>query len=99
VDLNEFNEFMEESNARARRGRRLARLMFAAALITLGFPAFFFIAAPNGPQGMYLEEPPALGVAAPVVAILGIVIGLAWMIRILRADPEPDSRSWRYRDF
>jgi hypothetical protein len=101
VHLNEINEFMEQSNARARRGRRLARLIFAVAVIPLVVVAFFFVAAPNGPQGLYLEEPQphALAVAAPVIAILGIVIGLVWMVRILRADPEPDAKSWRYRDF
>ena len=26
------------------------------------------------------------------------VIGLAWMWRILRANPEPDSEVWRYRE-
>jgi hypothetical protein len=101
VDLNEFNEFMEESNARARRGRRLARLIFAVAVSPLAVVAFLFVAAPNGPQGMYLQEPQphALVVAAPFIPILGIVIGLVWMVRIFRADPEPDAKSWRYRDF
>jgi len=32
-----------------------------------------------------------------VVALASYFLGLAWMVRIYRADPEPDSRSWRYR--
>jgi hypothetical protein len=35
---------------------------------------------------------------APGIGILGILAGLAWMGRILRADPEPDTSAWRYRD-
>jgi cytochrome c biogenesis protein CcdA len=35
----------------------------------------------------------------PVVAgLASYFLGLAWMVRIYRADPEPDSRSWRYRN-
>jgi hypothetical protein len=29
----------------------------------------------------------------------GMLLGLAWMIRIYRADPEPDESSFRFRDF
>jgi hypothetical protein len=32
------------------------------------------------------------------VAVVLIVVGLIWMIRIHRADPEPDQRAWRYRE-
>ena len=96
----DLNEFMAESNARAKRGRALGRMMIAGALVVLAFTAFLWIAAPNGPQAMFLEEPQlhALAVAVPVVAILGIVIGLVWMVRIMRAHHEPETKGWRYRD-
>jgi hypothetical protein len=97
VDLNEFNEFMEESNARALRGRRLARLMFVPAVMALAVPAFFFIAAPNF-TGMSLQEAGALDVALPFVGVAGLVVGFIWMVRIFRADPEPKTKGWRYRD-
>jgi hypothetical protein len=97
VHLNEFNEFMEQSNARALRGRRLARLMFAAALIPLAVAAFFFVAAPNFTGGFY--DPGPIGLLVPAIGVAALVVGLAWMVRILRADPEPDAKSWRYRDF
>jgi hypothetical protein len=97
VDLNEFNEFMQESNARALRGRRLARLMFAAALIPLAVAAFFFVAAPNFTGGFY--DPGPIGLLVPAIGVAALVVGLAWMVRILRADPERDAKSWRYRDF
>jgi hypothetical protein len=36
-------------------------------------------------------------VALPCVGALGYLVGLGWMIRIYRADPEPDEPTWRYR--
>jgi Flp pilus assembly protein TadB len=90
-------EFMQESNARARRGRRLARAMFAVGLIPLGLAAFFFIAAPNFTSATFAGPGP-IGLIVPAIGVLGTVIGLVWMVRILRADPEPDARSWRYRE-
>jgi len=35
----------------------------------------------------------------PVVAVAIYFLGLGWMVRIYRADPEPDAHNWRYRDF
>ena len=94
----DLNEFMAESNARAKRGRALGRMMILGALVVLAIPAFFFIAAPNF-TGMTLHEPGALLVALPLVGVAGLVIGFVWMVRIFRADAEPDAKSWRYRDF
>ena len=96
MDINEFNEFMQESNARALRGRRLARLMFAVAVLPLAVAAFFFVAAPNFIDGFYNPSP--IGLLVPAIGVAALVVGLVWMIRILRADPEPDAKSWRYRD-
>lgn len=31
-------------------------------------------------------------------AVLIYVIGLAWMVRILRSHHEPETGAWRYRD-
>jgi len=33
------------------------------------------------------------------VGLIVPAIGIAWMIRIYRADPEAGERTWRYRDF
>jgi hypothetical protein len=98
VDL---DEFMAESNARAKRGRALGRMMIYGVLVVLAFAAFLWIAAPNGPSAMYLQEPEprALELALPFVGVAGLVIGLAWMVRILRAHHEPETKGWRYRDF
>jgi hypothetical protein len=93
VDL---DDLMAESNARARRGRLLARQMFGGVVFVLLLAAFLAVAAPNGPSAMF-NDPGLIAIAIPVVGIIGLVVGLAWMVRILRADPEPDAKAWRYR--
>jgi hypothetical protein len=96
VDL---DEFMARSNARAWRGRRVARALFAEAVFMIGFLAFILVMGPNTidpmmrPSGLVT----AMGIIVPGAGAIGLLIGLAWMWRILRANPEPDSRSWRYR--
>lgn len=94
----DLNEFMAESNARARRGRRLSREIFGAALLTPAVVAFLFIAAPNGPTAMFADPGP-IRLIVPGIGVLGIVVGLVWMVRILRAHHEPEAKGWRYRDF
>jgi hypothetical protein len=58
--------------------------------------AFLYIAAPEGPSAL-LEDPRPIAVALPILGMIGLIVGLAWMLRILRAKPEPDAKSWRYR--
>ena len=97
MDLEQFDDFMADSNARARRGRLLARQMFGLAVFAIFLAAFMFVAAPN-----FTGSTPSSGaftVAAPALGIAGLVVGLVWMVRILRADPEPEAKGWRYRDF
>jgi len=96
ADLAELDEFMAQSNAKARRGRDSARGMFAVVLLLVAFVAFLFLSPPNTIGG-YIE-PGLIEWIAPGLGILGILVGLAWMVRIIRADPEPDSSAWRYRD-
>lgn len=94
----DLNDFMAESNARARRGRRIARAMFGVAVFAPLLVAFLFVVAPNGPTAMFAGPGP-IWVIVPGTAILGLVIGLLWMVRILRAHHEPEAKGWRYRDF
>jgi protein-S-isoprenylcysteine O-methyltransferase Ste14 len=96
ADLADLDELMAQSNAKARRGRASARSLFTAVLIFLAFAAFLFLSPPNHTGGFF--EPSLIEWIAPGLGILGILVGLAWMVRIIRADPEPDSSAWRYRD-
>jgi hypothetical protein len=87
-----------------RRRRRLdsARFLIRAELaIALAAPlilAFLYIAAPGNIGGGMFAVPWFID-AVPWVAAAGVIVGVAWMIRLSRADPEAGERSWRYRDF
>ena len=92
----DLNDIMADSNARARSGRAAARTMFIGVVMVLGIAGFLFIAAPNGSSATGGYSGP-LVVLVAAVGVLGLIVGLIPMIRILRADPEPDTKAWRYR--
>ena len=91
-----LDDFMADSNARARCGRAAGRLMITGVVLLLGIAGSLFIAAPNG-IGATVNYAGPLAVVVPGAGVVGFVIGLGWMVRILRADPEPDAKAWRYR--
>jgi protein-S-isoprenylcysteine O-methyltransferase Ste14 len=97
ADLAELDEFMARSNAKARRGREIARGLVTAVLVLLAFVTFLLLNLPN-PMGGGFFEPSLTRWILPGLGVLGILLGLAWMVRIFRADPEPDSLAWRYRE-
>jgi protein-S-isoprenylcysteine O-methyltransferase Ste14 len=97
ADLAELDEFMAQSNAKARRGREIARGLVTAVLVLLAFVACLFLSMPNTMGGGFFE-PSLTEWILPGLGVLGILLGLAWMVRIFRADPEPDSSAWRYRE-
>jgi hypothetical protein len=77
-------------------GRDFARAELAiAAIIGFVIAPFLYVATPG-----FMGPPPPdwQTIGTPVVAAAGIVIGFCWMVRIYRADPEPDQRAWRYRE-
>ena len=82
-----------QSWRRARQGRKLARLIFAVA-IWVALVAVFSLVLIVGSNDMSAGP----GLLAFVPGGVGMVIGLTWMWHILRADPEPDSEVWRYRE-
>jgi protein-S-isoprenylcysteine O-methyltransferase Ste14 len=97
VDLAELNEFMAQSNAKARRGREIARGLVTAVLVLVAAVALLFLNMPNPMGGPFFESSLTEWIV-PGLGVLGILVGLAWMVRILRAEPEPDSSAWRYRE-
>jgi hypothetical protein len=66
-----------------------------AAFLGLVYAPFLYVARPGFMGG---GPPPEWEQASLAVGACGILTGLIWMIRIYRADPEPDQRSWRYRE-
>jgi hypothetical protein len=81
---------------RGLRGRRLARLMLVAVLATDALVALLFIATPNCMCPLYIEPPPFSQWLVPAIGVGAQAIGLAWMIRIYRADPEGHRSWWRF---
>lgn len=71
--------------------------MIAIAVLAIGGAV---LAAPGSMGGGFGDGPQIfaipVGAALAVVSVFGVIIGLTWMIRIHRADPEPD-QPWRYR--
>ena len=77
---------------RARRGRAIARAMIRAVFVAFLISVCLFVVRPAvvyGFQPLLVE----------LVGIAGAVVGLAWMVRIYRADPEPAKHTWRYRAY
>lgn len=60
-------------------------------VVALFLGPFWFVASPGwmggGPDPRWMLAGLAVG-----------ILGFAWMVRIYRADPEPDQHAWRYRD-
>lgn len=78
-------------------GRAVARYMIAFAALLPLVVLFAWVAEPGFSRGM-LYEPSWYEVAMPWAGAIGYLVGLGWMIRIYRADPEPEEPTWRYRD-
>jgi hypothetical protein len=71
--------------------------MFALACGVAALFAFFVVAAPSYGGAMY--DGPDYRSLVQGLAFAGLVIGTAWMWRIIRGqeDPEAGARPWRYR--
>jgi NADH:ubiquinone oxidoreductase subunit K len=84
-----------------RRRRRAARALIAAAVFVMVLPLALFLAGPQTTGGMQRSSAIADIVSFLVIGcgVGGMLLGLAWIIRIYRADPEPDESSFRFRDF
>lgn len=86
-----------------RRRRRLGGAQFlirAELAIAVGAPlvvAFLYVAAPGFTGDS--REPWLLEQLLPWAGVAGVILGLVWMIRLSRPEPEGGDRTWRYRDF
>jgi hypothetical protein len=100
MDLDQLNDALAESNARARRGRELAEVMLVVTAALAGFVTYVF-AVRDPCAGMMcppFDYPPSpnIGDVTMGVGLVGLAVGLLWMWRIVRADRDPDARSWRH---
>ena len=79
------------------RGKAVARAMIVFAVLLPLAVLIALVAQPGHMGGGMFYETPWYEVALPWAGAVGYLIGLGWMIRIYRADPEPDEPIWRYR--
>jgi hypothetical protein len=85
---------------RGLRGRRMARLMFVIAIVPAAMLGAVFVSPPAMIGPLQAGEPgPLPGAAIIGAGILAYIVGLAWMIRIYRADPEAHGSFWRSRRY
>ena len=93
------HESYPPAKTRGQRGRNLARAELAGAAF-LGFvlAPFLYLAAPGEIAHPMFGTPDWQKTALAGIGFAGILLGFLWMVRIYRADPEPDQRAWRYRE-
>jgi hypothetical protein len=100
VDLDQLNDALAESNARARRGHALAWVTLVVTAALAAFVTYVFaVADPCGGMmcPMFDYPPgPTVGDVTKGLGLAGLAVGLLWMWRIVRADRDPDARSWRH---
>ena len=60
-------------------------------------PGLLILTAPGTMGGGPAEGTPVWPTAFYGLGVAGVIVGLVWMVRIHRADPEPDQHAWRYR--
>jgi len=92
---------MDDRGARQRRLDRARRLADVELTVAFGAPLFagFLWVASPGMIGVMSSREPSLVSLMPWLGVIGVIVGIVWMIRIYRADPEPFEPTWRYRDF
>lgn len=74
--------------------------MLVVVLALDGILALLFASAPSGMGPMSFDSPSLIGLPLGLlIAAIGSAIhlvGLAWMVRIIRADPEAHASWWRF---
>ena len=98
-DENDSTSWPAGLMGRGVRGRRIARLMIVIAIVLPVTLGALVLSASRGMGGGPWSEPPDFTLPAIILGagILAYVIGLAWMIRIYRTDPETHRSFWRSR--
>ena len=79
------------------RAHTLIRVELGIAIAAPLAAGFLYLAAPGLSRG--IGEPWLLEQLLPWASVGGMIVGLIWMVRLSRANPEAGERTWRYRDF
>jgi hypothetical protein len=80
------------------QARFLIRAELTLAIAVPVIVGFMWVAAPGGTQPMFYNQP-LIVTLLPLVGFVGFIVGIFWMLRLSRPDPEAGERTWRYRDF
>jgi hypothetical protein len=87
---------------RGLEGRQTARAMIALTVLCGVATVLAWVAVPGlmgAMSGPMIRGPePWFAPLIPVAGVASYFVGLGWMVRIYRANPEPDTKGWRYRD-
>ena len=75
-----------------REARRIARILVTGGIGYIVASAFLWLARPG-----FFGGDPGMHLVLDTASFGSMLFGLGWMIRIYRADPEPDEPTWRYR--
>ena len=89
---------MERRRGRLERAHFLIRAELVIAVAAPLVVAFLYVAAPGFTGGGW-REPWLIEKLLPWAGVAGVIVGLVWMIRLARPEPEGDERTWRYRNF
>ena len=74
------------------------RIELAIGIVALAWLVMNLLFPPVFVGGPPPEPGLTLGGAIHLAAIAVAAVGVAWMWRIMRADPEAGAPAWRYRD-
>jgi hypothetical protein len=89
---------LKDRRRRLRWAHVLIRAELAIAFAVPMFAGFLYVAMPGFP-GDGMHEPLLMETLIPWAGAGLFIVGLVWMIRLSRPDPEAGERSWRYREY
>jgi hypothetical protein len=72
-------------------------MLFIAFALVVGVDVLLYLGQSNHLGPMFDEPPPVVGWLIPAIGVAAQALGLGWMIRIYRADPEAAPSSWRLK--
>ena len=102
LDRRAYRGRVNDLESRQRRLDRARFLIRAELVIAFAAPVvagLLWVTAPGTMGGPMFSEPPRFASLLPWACVVGVIVGIVWMLRLSRPDPEAGERSWRYRDF
>jgi hypothetical protein len=86
----------EQRAARLERARFWIRVELAIGVLAVLVVAFLFLTGLRDIDPVFYGPPVVAGLLPLAAGIVGVVVGLAWMVWLARQNPERGERTWRY---